>query len=73
LLIVSKATLVKDTTFDGAFESDEIEGLIIAVEPAPGDKCERCWVHDTSVGTHDEQPTICRRCREALVEMNGLQ
>jgi len=66
LLIVSKVSLVKNETLDGAFESDDIAGVFIRVEPAPGDKCERCWVHDTSVGAHSEHSTICRRCREAL-------
>jgi len=65
-LIVSKASLVKNETLDGAFESDDIAGVFIRVEPAPGDKCERCWVHDTSVGAHSEHSTICRRCQEAL-------
>jgi isoleucyl-tRNA synthetase len=69
LLIVSKADLVRDESPEGAFRSVEIEDLLINVEPAPGDKCSRCWVHDTTVGTHDQQPTICDRCREALAQI----
>jgi len=69
LLIVSRATLVKDEALDGAFSGNEIEGLLIKVAPAPGDKCERCWVHDTTVGTYSEQPTICHRCRDALAQI----
>jgi isoleucyl-tRNA synthetase len=66
LLIVSQATLVKDEVLKGALQSEEIEGMLIRVEPAPGEKCVRCWVHDTSVGSHAEQATICDRCRHAL-------
>jgi isoleucyl-tRNA synthetase len=70
LLIVSKATLVKEAVLDGAFESQDIEGLFIGVDPAPGDKCERCWVHDATVGTSTDQPTICHRCQNALAKSN---
>jgi isoleucyl-tRNA synthetase len=69
LLIVSRATLVKDETLNDSYQSEEIEGLAIQIEPAPGEKCERCWVYDTSVGSHSEQATICDRCRHALAEM----
>ncbi len=70
LLIVSQASLVKDGTLENAFASDEVEGLFIGVTSAPGDKCERCWVHDTTVGSHSEQPTICQRCTEALEQIS---
>jgi isoleucyl-tRNA synthetase len=70
LLIVSKATLVKEALLDGAFESNDIQGLLIGVEPAPGDKCERCWVHDPTVGSFPDQPTICRRCQNTLTKLD---
>jgi isoleucyl-tRNA synthetase len=69
LLIVSKAALVKDETAAGEIRNGGVEGVQIRVEPASGEKCERCWVHDTSVGDDSEQPTICQRCRKALTRM----
>lgn len=69
LLIVSQASLVKEKTLENAFRSDDVDGLFIGVTAAPGEKCERCWVHDTTVGSHREQPTICQRCREALEQI----
>ena len=69
LLIVSQANLVNDEALDGGIQSSEIDGMHIQVEPAPGEKCERCWVHDTSVGSDPEQATICDRCRQALAGM----
>ncbi len=69
IFITSEASLVKDESIPDAYESDEIEGLSILVRPATDDKCERCWIHDTSVGTNSEQPTICNRCRDALEEL----
>ena len=66
IFIVSKATLVSDKKLDGAYESVDVSGLFVRVEPAAGEKCERCWVHDLSVGTFSDQPTICSRCKDAL-------
>ena len=70
LLIVSEATLVKDETLEGAFERGQIEGLRIRVEPASGEKCERCWVHDISVGRNSKHATICERCQNALNQID---
>jgi isoleucyl-tRNA synthetase len=66
IFIVSKAELATGTPAETAFASTEIEGLFVAVEAASGGKCERCWVHKTSVGSLADHPTICRRCRNAL-------
>jgi isoleucyl-tRNA synthetase len=66
MFIVSQVTLVNDQPLDGAFESLEIQGLSIRIEPATGGKCERCWMHEPSVGNNTEHPTICGRCQEAL-------
>jgi isoleucyl-tRNA synthetase len=69
IFIVSEAELRKGKELEGAFVSKDVEGLSIRVEKASGEKCERCWVHDTSVGTNSEQPTICNRCQAALAKM----
>ena len=66
IFIVSEASLMKGDKPDGIYKSLDIEGLSIRVEPASGEKCERCWVHDISVGVDSEQPTICNRCQDAL-------
>ncbi|MDY6793555.1 MAG: isoleucine--tRNA ligase [Thermodesulfobacteriota bacterium] len=66
IFIVSKASLVDGERLTGAYESSDIEGLCIKVEVAGGDKCERCWIHEPSVGTNPDHPTICDRCRHAL-------
>jgi isoleucyl-tRNA synthetase len=67
ILIVSQVSLVKDQDLPGAYVSTEIDGLEIGVAAAEGGKCERCWVHDPAVGSLSEHPTICPRCRRALV------
>ncbi len=43
-------------------ESTEIPGLSIAVDRAPGRKCERCWRWSPRVGESSRHPTLCERC-----------
>jgi isoleucyl-tRNA synthetase len=69
--IVSAARLLKDADLQEAVESAEIKGLKIRVQPAASPKCERCWVHESSVGESPEHPAICRRCRDALAEIQA--
>ncbi len=63
LFIVSRV----DLTADGGrasvtYESQDIPGLIIGVDRAPGDKCERCWTRTEEVGRDAAHPTLCARC-----------
>ncbi len=66
MCIVSKASLVLGEPPAGAYESRVLDGLSIRVEHATGGKCERCWIYDTSVGTHSTHPSICSNCQENL-------
>ena len=70
IFIVSNVSLLQDKKLEGSFVSEKIEGLSIKIEAAAGEKCERCWVHETSVGADLEHPTICQRCRKALDELS---
>ncbi len=69
ILITSRVLLSENESLSGAVESREIKGLYISVEPAPGKKCERCWIYDLSVGAVSEEPGVCKRCRDALEEI----
>ena len=71
IFIVSQVTLLNNEKLDGGFKSENVAGLFIQIEVATGAKCERCWVHEASVGSDREHPTICRRCRNALAEMSS--
>jgi isoleucyl-tRNA synthetase len=42
------------------------EELRIAVSKADGEKCERCWHFETTIGANKEHPTLCHRCVEAV-------
>jgi isoleucyl-tRNA synthetase len=66
IFIVSAAELVQDEPRTEAFEGGEVKGLRVRVQPAAGEKCHRCWIHETSVGQNPRHPTICSRCTRAL-------
>jgi isoleucyl-tRNA synthetase len=40
--------------------------LRISVQKAGGQKCNRCWLYEESVGQFSDHPTLCRRCREVV-------
>jgi isoleucyl-tRNA synthetase len=68
IFIVSKADLVEGEIQD-AYHSGDVEGIYVKVAPASGEKCNRCWVHDPSVGQMSGHPTICHRCHSAITAM----
>ncbi|MEA2059981.1 MAG: isoleucine--tRNA ligase [Thermodesulfobacteriota bacterium] len=65
IFIVSSAKL-PDEINAGTFDSEEIKGLRIQVKKAPGEKCQRCWKYDTTVGHNEEFQDSCQRCVNAL-------
>lgn len=52
-------------------DSETINGLRIAVRPAPGEKCERCWTISTTVGQDSEHPAACKRCAQVVRELSA--
>ena len=70
IFIVSQTNLSQSSLGEAAFQSGEVEGLSITVEPSPGDKCERCWTHSTSIGSHDSFATICDRCVRVMEQLD---
>jgi len=66
VFIVSKVSIASDAGLNSAYQSTKIPGLAIRVDPAPGEKCGRCWIRDSSVGTDETHKTICSRCVQAL-------
>jgi isoleucyl-tRNA synthetase len=44
------------------YESQDIPGLVIGIDRAPGDKCERCWTRTEEVGRDAGHPGLCARC-----------
>ena len=42
------------------------EELSATVEPARGERCDRCWNYRTSTGVHGAHEHVCDRCAEAM-------
>jgi isoleucyl-tRNA synthetase len=69
IFIVSQANLIAGNKPAKAPESGDIEGLSILVDVATDKKCERCWIHDASVGIEAGEPVICSRCQDAMAQI----
>jgi isoleucyl-tRNA synthetase len=70
ILIVSQVELKdeKDRT-EEAFNLEELAGIWVEVAAASGEKCERCWIIDPSVGDHDGHTNLCDRCSQVVIEL----
>lgn len=58
IFIVSKTNLIKKDADEPSFE----------VKASSDIKCERCWIHDESVGKNETYNDICDRCAAVLAE-----
>jgi isoleucyl-tRNA synthetase len=67
--------IVSDVHLGSAAQPDvrstEIPSLEIAVEPAAGKKCERCWNYSPRVGNFSDHPGVCERCYPVLEALAG--
>ncbi|MBN2232405.1 MAG: isoleucine--tRNA ligase [Deltaproteobacteria bacterium] len=69
ILMVSQVQLTRQAVPAGEETAAELPGLQVAVTPAAGAKCQRCWRFSTELSTADDRyPEICPRCREQLPE-----
>jgi isoleucyl-tRNA synthetase len=68
LFIVSRVELSGPATGAVVYESQEIPGLVVAVDRAPGRKCERCWTWSERVGEDTAHPTLCERCVPVIAD-----
>ncbi|TDB01732.1 isoleucine--tRNA ligase [Halomonas marinisediminis] len=67
---VRLAPLAEGETPEGA-EATELEGLRVAVNESPNQKCERCWHHREDVGSHAAHVDLCGRCISNLPDGPG--
>lgn len=49
-----------------AVMAENVPDLRIGVEKAQGEKCERCWIYSTELGTDAAHPTLCPRCTAVM-------
>jgi isoleucyl-tRNA synthetase len=70
LFIVSQV-VIHPSAIAASMQTESLPDLSIKIECADGKKCERCWNYSTHVGENARYPTVCERCTEALVEIEG--
>jgi isoleucyl-tRNA synthetase len=51
------------------YTSEEIKELQVAVVPAIGEKCERCWLRSETVGDDTNHPELCGRCTTVMSQL----
>jgi isoleucyl-tRNA synthetase len=66
--VVSRVQVVGDGSSRQPERQTGVQGLSgVSVERAPGQKCQRCWKHLTSVGSQPAHPGLCERCAHVVV------
>jgi isoleucyl-tRNA synthetase len=48
---------------------EEVPGVWASARAAQGDKCERCWTVDLTVGKDEEHASLCERCAQVLRQL----
>jgi isoleucyl-tRNA synthetase len=66
IAITSGIALAEGAAPADAFTLPEVGGVAVVVNPAEGEKCERCWQVLVEVGSHKDHPTLCNRCTDAV-------
>jgi isoleucyl-tRNA synthetase len=66
-LVVEDASLLEEVCLVSRVEVvGGAGGIEVAVFPADGSKCDRCWKHSETVGQKKEHPSLCGRCAEVV-------
>ncbi|MBQ7354018.1 MAG: isoleucine--tRNA ligase [Clostridia bacterium] len=64
VFIVSGVTVTDETAPEGAYVDEEAK-VAVLVQPADGEKCDRCWSYSTE-GISDGEGFLCKRCKTIL-------
>jgi isoleucyl-tRNA synthetase len=55
-----------------AFKLPDVAGIAALIEPASGEKCQRCWKVLPEVGCDPAHPDLCHRCADAVEHLPSL-
>lgn len=51
-----------------AYGDQNLPGVRASVQKASGEKCARCWIYSTEIGTDPKWPDLCPRCAAVMTE-----
>ncbi|MGE5395974.1 MAG: isoleucine--tRNA ligase [Chitinophagales bacterium] len=70
IFIVSEVVIAGQESVDDSYISlEDVSGIWVKIEPASGDKCERCWIYSPEVGEDSEHSTLCPRCVDVVKKL----
>ena len=73
LFIVSQFSICPlEEAQEAAYTAQDVEGLRIGITKAAGEKCPRCWIYSTELGTDPVYPEVCPRCAQVLHQLGGV-
>jgi isoleucyl-tRNA synthetase len=73
LWIVSQVEIVDQIqSTENMYQSEDLQGVKIAIQKSPFQKCARCWNYRKEVGTHQKFSDVCDRCVGVLEKINFL-
>ncbi len=72
ICITSAITIKDEAAPAGAFVTDEVKGVAVVQERAPGTKCARSWRYTDDVGSDPVYPDVSARDAAALHELSRL-
>lgn len=70
ILIVSQTELINglDSAPQGAYKADNM-ALLVAVKPAEGEKCDRCWIYRPAAIAAEDNKSLCPRCQAVIAKI----
>jgi len=51
--------------------ADAEQDVAMEVSKSAGNKCERCWIYEDSVGSNEAHPCICTRCAAVMESLEA--
>lgn len=69
VLIVAKLNICDSAPTEGQITRQQ-KDCAVSVSVSQGNKCERCWIVEDSVGTSTEHPGLCTRCENIVLSLD---
>ena len=71
ICITSAIAIIDGEASGDAFRLDDVHGVAVTSDKAPGQKCARSWRYSTEVGTDKDYPDVTPRDADALREWDA--
>jgi isoleucyl-tRNA synthetase len=69
MISIVSELLPTDELAEETYVSEVLPELHLAIIPASGGKCERCWLRSETVGDAADHPELCSRCTSVVSKL----